>query len=88
MAGVPEVVLKRADEICAQLVESDIANKAKTIETKKLKTKKSNDFEQFTLFSSPVEMEIANELKTLDLDNMTPMKAMIYLQELQGRLKG
>ncbi len=98
LAGVPEVVLKRADEICAQLVESDIANKAKTIETKKLETKKleakklkakkDNDFEQFSLFSSPVEMEIAAELKTMDLDNMTPMKAMLYLQELQGRLKG
>ncbi len=88
LAGVPEVVLKRADEICAQLVESDIANKAKSIESKELKTKKTNDFEQFSLFSSPVEMEIANELKTMDLDNMTPMKAMLYLQELQGRLKG
>lgn len=88
LAGVPEVVLKRADEICAQLVESDIASKAKTIETRELKTKKSNDYEQFSLFSSPVEMEIANELKTMDLDNMTPMKAMLYLQELQGRLKG
>ena len=88
LAGVPEVVLKRAGEICAQLVESDIANKAKTIETKELKTKKTNDFEQLSLFSSPVEMEIANELKTMDLDNMTPMKAMLYLQELQGRLKG
>ncbi len=88
LAGVPEVVLKRADEICAQLVESDIANKAKSIETKELKTKKSNEFEQFSLFSSPVEMEIANELKTMDLDNMTPMKAMLYLQELQSRLKG
>ncbi len=88
LAGVPEVVLKRADEICAQLVESDIASKAKSIETKELKTKKNKDFEQFSLFSSPVEMEIANELKTMDLDNMTPMKAMLYLQELQGRLKG
>jgi DNA mismatch repair protein MutS len=32
-------------------------------------------------------MTIANELKTMDLNNMTPIKAMLYLQELQERLK-
>ena len=88
LAGVPEIVLKRANEICAQLVESDIASKAKNIETKELKSSKNNSYEQLSLFSSPVELEIAAELKSMDLDNMTPMKAMLYLQELQGRLRG
>ena len=88
LAGVPEIVLKRANEICAQLVESDIASKAKNIETKELKSSKNNSYEQLSLFSSPVELEIAAELKSMDLDNMTPMKAMLYLQELEGRLRG
>lgn len=88
LAGVPEVVLNRANEICAQLVESDIASKAKNIEARELKSSKNNSFEQLSLFSSPVELEIATELKTMDLDNMTPMKAMLYLQELQSRLRG
>ena len=57
LAGVPEPVLKRAREICNELIDS------------------------------PVEMTIANELKTMDLNNMTPIKAMLYLQELQERLK-
>ncbi|MCI6240992.1 MAG: DNA mismatch repair protein MutS, partial [Clostridium sp.] len=94
LAGVPEPVLKRAREICNELIDSDITTKVKDIDiktdlgaTSKGKEKKPDDYEQLSLFSSPVEMTIANELKTMDLNNMTPMKAMLYLQELQDRLK-
>lgn len=94
LAGVPEPVLKRAREICNELIDSDITTKVKDIDIKpalseqpKIKETKSSDYEQLSLFSSPVEMTIANELKTMDLNNMTPIKAMLYLQELQERLK-
>lgn len=94
LAGVPEPVLKRAREICNELIDSDITTKVKDIDIKpalseqpKKKKTRSSDYEQLSLFSSPVEMTIANELKTMDLNNMTPIKAMLYLQELQERLK-
>lgn len=94
LAGVPEPVLKRAREICNELIDSDITTKVKDIDIKpalseqpKKKETRSLDYEQLSLFSSPVEMTIANELKTMDLNNMTPIKAMLYLQELQERLK-
>lgn len=94
LAGVPEPVLKRAREICNELIDSDITTKVKDIDIKpalseqpKKKETRSSDYEQLSLFSSPVEMTIANELKTMDLNNMTPLKAMLYLQELQERLK-
>lgn len=94
LAGVPEPVLTRAREICNELIDSDITTKVKDIdiktdmtETHKKTANNSDTYEQMTLFSSPVEMSIANELKTMDLNNMTPMKAMLYLQELQDRLK-
>ena len=94
LAGVPEPVLTRAREICNELIDSDITTKVKDIdiktdmtETHKKAANKSDTYEQMSLFSSPVEMSIANELKTMDLNNMTPMKAMLYLQELQDRLK-
>ena len=94
LAGVPEPVLQRAREICNELIDSDITTKVKDIDIKpvlseqtKEKETKSSDYEQLSLFSSPVEMTIANELKTMDLNNMTPIKAMLYLQELQDRLK-
>ncbi|MDD6401584.1 MAG: DNA mismatch repair protein MutS [Lachnospiraceae bacterium] len=93
LAGVPEMVLKRADEICAQLVDSDIARKAKSIEVKAVEEKstfseKKDDFEQLSLFASPIDMEITNEIKNLDINNMTPMKAMLFLQELKDRIRG
>ena len=88
LAGVPENVLVRARELCNQLVDSDIATKAKSISVGETKKDISPSYEQMSLFSSPVEMTIANELKTMDLNNMTPLKAMLYLQELQDRLKG
>lgn len=94
LAGVPEPVLKRAREICNELIDSDITTKVKDIDIKpalseqpKIKETRSSDYEQLSLFSSPVEMTIANELKTMDLNNMTPIMAMLYLQELQERLK-
>lgn len=94
LAGVPEPVLKRAREICNELIDSDITTKVKDIDIKpalseqpKKKETRSSDYEQLSLFSSPMEMTIANELKTMDLNNMTPIKAMLYLQELQERLK-
>lgn len=94
LAGVPEPVLKRAREICNEMIDSDITTKVKDIDIKpalseqpKKKETRSSDYEQLSLFSSPVEMTIANELKTMDLNNMTPIKAMLYLQELQERLK-
>ena len=94
LAGVPEPVLKRAREICNELIDSDITTKVKDIDIKpalseqpKKKETRSSDYEQLSLFSSPVEMTIANELKTMDLNNMTPITAMLYLQELQERLK-
>jgi DNA mismatch repair protein MutS len=94
LAGVPEPVLKRAREICNELIDSDITTKVKDIDIKPalseqpmIKETRSSDYEQLSLFSSPVEMTIANELKTMDLNNMTPIKAMLYLQELQERLK-
>ena len=88
LAGVPDQVLVRAKEICAQLVDSDIATKAKAISVSDQKTEPNNTYDQISLFSTPVEMSIANELKTMDLNNMTPLKAMLYLQELQDRLRG
>ncbi len=89
LAGVPEQVLRRATEICSQLVDSDMADKARSIEISTKKTANSkNDYQQMSLFSTQEEMTIASELKNLDLNNMTPMKAMLYLQELKERLKG
>ncbi len=99
LAGVPDTVIERAKEIAAMLAEQDITGKVKDIDVKisastektpvsKGKKKQGNDMDgQLSLFQTPVEMEIAAELKAMDLNNMTPLKAMLYLQELKDRLQ-
>ena len=91
LAGVPNVVTDRAKEIAVYLSEEDITGKAREIEVvtshKEAKPANSKDTAgQMSLFASTEEMNITSELKNMDLDNMTPVKALLYLQELKNRL--
>ncbi len=96
LAGVPEAVIKRAKDISEFLAEDDITGKVKDIKAQgvpenqgaKKRHKQTEDFGQLSFFGTAEEISIANELKELDLNNMTPMKAMLYLQELKRRLNG
>ena len=95
LAGVPGPVITRAREIADILEDKNLDGKIGTIsdpvpvskEADKGKKKKDSDAGQLTLFASPEEINIAAELRSMDLDNMTPMKAMLYLQELKNRLR-
>ncbi len=90
LAGVPDIVINRAREISALLEEEDITGNAKNIEVKSLKKKEKNKNDedgQLSLFASPEELSITAEIKAMDLNNMTPVKAMLYLSELKERLK-
>ena len=87
LAGVPSVVTDRAKEIAAILSEEDITGKAKDIKViTSHKESKKDTPGQLSLFASTEEMNITSELKNMDLDNMTPVKALLYLQELKERL--
>jgi DNA mismatch repair protein MutS len=87
LAGVPDVVIARANEICNQLIDKDITTKLKDIKITNDFSKKKADT-QLSLFGSSEESAVIEELKTIDLTNMTPMKAMLYLNELQERILG
>ena len=98
LAGVPEVVLARAKEIAAELSEHDITITAaadimpKVLEDISPKAKngrgKSKDTAgQLSLFGNAEESSVVADIKALDLSNMTPMKALLYLSDLQERLK-
>lgn len=97
LAGVPEVVLARAREIAAELSEHDITVTAaadimpKMLEnTAKGKGRKGNNKDtdgQLSLFGNAEESSVVADIKALDLSNMTPMKALLYLNDLQERLK-
>ncbi|MCR5215314.1 MAG: DNA mismatch repair protein MutS [Eubacterium sp.] len=89
LAGVPKIVTERAKEIASFLAEEDITGKSRELDvvTKHKKTSdKKEESGQLSMFASTEEINITAELKSLDLDNMTPVKAMLYLQELKNRL--
>jgi len=96
LAGVPEAVIERARDIADFLAEEDITGKVRELnavgaietagEKKKNRKKTDEELGQLSFFGSAEEISIASELKTLDLNNMTPMSAMLYLQELKKRL--
>ncbi|MBR0410123.1 MAG: DNA mismatch repair protein MutS [Eubacterium sp.] len=91
LAGVPEEVIRRAEEIAGQLEQSDIALKAKQIGRKE----SEEEPVQLSLFESmgimPVEIKdspVEEEIKKADLSNMTPIMALNLLYDLQSKCRG
>ena len=87
LAGIPDDVIGRANEILAELLdEHDLAGNGKKVTV--AKPKKKEEPQQLSLFQSPMEQEVVAEIQALDLSNMTPMKALVYLSDLQEKLQG
>ena len=85
LAGIPSGVIARANEILAELLDDhDLAGKARKVTT--ARPKKQSEPAQLSFFSNPKEQEVIAEIQALDLSNMTPMKALVYLSELQEKL--
>ena len=91
LAGVPDEVISRAKEIAGQLEQSDIALRTKSISSGK---RDGEEPVQLTLFESmgisSVEIRespVVEELKKADLSNMTPIQALNFLYDLQGKCK-
>ncbi len=89
LAGVPDTVIERAKEISIELSGNDIVANAKNIQVNNIPKKKVDTLDnmQLSLFTSPDENEVITEIKSKDLSNMTPMNALMYLNELQDRLQ-
>lgn len=90
LAGVPSVVLQRAKEISSELSNHDInitSINEFLPEININNTGKTQYFNQLTLFGNSEESKIIDDIRTLEITNLTPMKALLYLNELQERLK-
>ena len=93
LAGVPDSVIDRANEIVAELVKNDIANVARNIAgespSAKAKLSATPDFvspNQMTIFDTVSDSDIVNEIRELDIKNLTPMDALNLLYELQSKV--
>lgn len=92
LAGVPDLVIDRAKELVTQLSDNDIALSIQQITSeekngKQVRPPDEVDLYQMSLFDTVKEDDIIEEIKALDLNEMTPMEAMNTLSLLQSKLK-
>jgi len=88
LAGVPQKVINRAKEILANLEEHELSPQGLTAKAKKKLGKPSNQMDIFdAIFEKADEKnKILDEIKNLDLNNLTPLQTLNYLAELKKRL--
>lgn len=91
LAGVPDTVIERAKELAMELSDADISKNAKEIAANgsgKHKKMKPDELEitQMSLFDTVKDEDILNDLKELDLGNLTPIDALNTLYRLQSKL--
>ena len=87
LAGLPPEVIQRADQILAVLEEHDISVDKKPnpkLKRRPAREKFRDDSLQMSLFT-PQPNPVVEELKTLDLNNITPLQAMNKLHELKTK---
>ena len=81
LAGVPEEVIGRAKQLVHQLSGADIVTKDMVPEM----VAETN--QQMSILETMSDDELLQELEELDLSDMTPIDALNYLYELQGKAK-
>ena len=93
LAGVPDMIIDRAKEIVEQLSDHDITEKVQSIaahipgEKKKAARYDEVDLTQMSLFDTVRDEDVLNELKGIDISNLTPLDALNTLYQLQNKLK-
>lgn len=93
LAGVPVSVIKRADEILKQLEKQQqdsapaaapVPTTRKASKTNRLKT--ADGMVQLTFFE-PLDSPTLSEIRSVDLNSLTPMDAMTLIQKWQKSLQ-
>ena len=95
LAGVPDLVINRAKEIVEELSDQDITARVSEIAAKEQHPKKKPrtkrydevDIAQMSLFDTVKDDDVIEELKNLDVGNMTPIDALNTIYRLQNKLK-
>ena len=90
---MPDSVIVRAKEIVNELIDVDITNRIRDISVqtgepiKKTKRYDEVDLAQMSLFDTVKDDDVLEELKQLDVSNLTPMDALNTIYRLQNKLK-
>jgi len=93
LAGLPDSVIARSHAILDELVQNDLNEIARSItingDTKEKKNTKQPDevdLNQISMFDTITDEDIIEELRNVDVKNMTPLDALNKLNELQSRV--
>ena len=94
LAGLPDTVIERAKEIVNELIDNDITDIVRNLSVDTT-TKKNNkkvhldevDLTQISLFDTISDDDIIDELRNVDIGNLTPLEALNKLYELQNKVK-
>ena len=94
LAGLPDTVIERAKEIVNELINNDITEVVRNISVDN-SSKKNNkkvhldevDLTQMSLFDTISDEDIIEELRNVDIGNLTPLEALNKLYELQNKVK-
>ena len=91
---IDEMVIERAKEIVEQLLANDITETVKNISVETGSKKHSRkqhldevDMTQISLFDTVKDDDIIEELKNIDIGNLTPLDALNKLYQLQNKVK-
>ncbi|MDO5336950.1 MAG: DNA mismatch repair protein MutS [Eubacteriales bacterium] len=91
LAGVPETVIARAKELVEQLSAADITAAVKDISAPSRRRQKITydqvDMEQISLLDTVQDNDIIEEIRELDVSNLTPIEALNMLYRLQNKIK-
>ena len=93
LAGLPESVINRATDIVAQLLNNDITESLSAIApadlSKKNTMKALDDVDkgQLSFMDTVSDEDVLNEIKGLNISELTPLDALNTLYRLQGKLK-
>lgn len=84
MAGIPKMVLQRADELMKEL-ETDRGTVGRSKEALKVRSPQI----QLSMFQmdDPLFLSIKDELNTLDLNTLSPIEALLKLSEIKKKLQ-
>ena len=88
MAGMPKSIVKRADEILKQLESDNRQQEVKSKRVKKLASTAEGYQLSFFQLDDPILTQVRDEIKNLDVNNLTPMEALNKLNDIKKIITG
>ncbi len=83
MAGMPQSVIKRAEEVLVELEKLRQHSQSNEHKPRIKKTSKSPVQLSFFQLDDPVLLNVRAELERVDVNNLTPVEALLKLQEIK-----